>query len=39
MTESVDKTAIKEEVLRTGIQIPGAKVQQKVKLEILVDKI
>jgi len=34
-----DKTAIKEEVLKTGVQIPGAIVQQKTKLEILTDKI
>lgn len=39
VTESADKNAIKEEVLRTGIQVPGAIVQQKTKLEILVDKI
>lgn len=34
-----DKNAIKEEVLRTGAQVPGASVQQKTKLEILTDKI
>jgi hypothetical protein len=34
-----DKNAIKEEVLKTGVQIPGASVQQKTKLEILTDKI
>lgn len=34
-----DKEAIKEEVLRTGIQVPGAKVEQKTKLEILINKI
>jgi hypothetical protein len=34
-----DKNAIKEQVLKTGVQIPGASVQQKTKLEILVDKI
>jgi hypothetical protein len=34
-----DKNAIKEEVLKTGVQIPGALVQQKTKLEILTDKI
>lgn len=34
-----DKNAIKEEVLRTGIQVPGAYVSQKNKLEILTDKI
>lgn len=34
-----DKNAIKEEVLKTGVQIPGASVQQKRKLEILTDKI
>jgi|ERR1700685_1101125 len=34
-----DKNAIKEEVLRTGVQVPGAYVSQKTKLEIIVDKI
>jgi hypothetical protein len=34
-----DKNAIKEEVLKTGIQIEGAIVEQKTKLEILTDKI
>ena len=34
-----DKNAIKEEVLKTGIQIPGAFVGQKTKLEISIDKI
>ncbi len=34
-----DKNAIKEEVLKTGVQVPGAIVQQKTKLEILTDKI
>jgi hypothetical protein len=34
-----DKEAIKEEVLRTGVQVPGAYVHQKTKLEILTDKI
>lgn len=34
-----DKEAIKEEVLRTGIQIPGAQVEQKTKLEICINKI
>lgn len=34
-----DKNAIKEEVLQTGIQIPGAIVQQNTKLQILTDKI
>jgi hypothetical protein len=34
-----DKNAIKEEVLRTGAQIPGAHVYQKTKLEILNDKL
>lgn len=34
-----DKDAIKEEVLRTGIQVPGTNVYQKTKLEILTDKI
>lgn len=35
----VDKNAIKEEVLKTGEQIPGVIVQQKTKLEITIDKI
>lgn len=34
-----DKNAIKDEVLRTGIQIPGATVMQKTKLEISINKI
>lgn len=34
-----DKAAIKEEVIRTGIQVPGAYVQKKTKLEIITDKI
>ena len=34
-----DKNMIKEEVLKTGEQVPGALVQQKTKLEIIVDKI
>ncbi len=34
-----DKNLIKEEVLRTGKQVPGAYVSQKNKLEILMDKI
>jgi hypothetical protein len=34
-----DKNAIKDEVIKTGVQIPGASVQQKTKLEILTDKI
>lgn len=34
-----DKNAIKEEVLKTGIQVPGAFVQQKEKLEISLTKI
>jgi hypothetical protein len=34
-----DKNAIKEEVLRTGVQVPGALVVQKNKLEIIIDKI
>lgn len=34
-----DKNAIKEEVLKTGVQVPGVIVQQKTKLEILTDKI
>jgi hypothetical protein len=34
-----DKTAIKEEVLKTGVQVPGAYVSQKTKLEICIDKI
>lgn len=34
-----DKNAIKEEVLKTGIQVPGANVAQKLKIEILTDKL
>lgn len=34
-----DKVAIKERVIKTGVQIPGAFVQKKTKLEILTDKI
>lgn len=34
-----DKNAIKEEVLKTGIQVPGAHVLRRTKLEILTDKI
>ena len=34
-----DKNKIKEEVLKTGVQIPGTQVLQKTKLEILTDKI
>jgi Gp157 protein len=34
-----DKEAIKEEVLRTGIQVPGAHVAQKTKLEISINKL
>lgn len=34
-----DKNAIKEEVLKTGIQVPGAHVAQKTKLIISTDKI
>jgi hypothetical protein len=34
VSETPDKNAIKEEVLRTGIQVPGAYVHQKEKLEI-----
>ncbi len=34
-----DKNLIKEEVLRTGNQVPGAYVSQKNKLEILTDRI
>jgi hypothetical protein len=37
--KKADKNAIKEEVLRTGVQIPGACVQQKTQLQILTDKI
>lgn len=36
---SVDKNLIKEEVLKTGNQIPGAFVSQKNRLEILTNKI
>lgn len=35
----INKIAIKEAVLNTGTQIPGALVAQKTKLEILVDKL
>lgn len=34
-----DKNAIKDEVLKTGIQVPGALVAQKLKLEIVTDKL
>lgn len=34
-----DKNAIKEEVLKTGVQVPGANVSQKTKLVISIDKI
>ena|ERR1700688_2158185 len=34
-----DRNAIKEEVLRTGIQVQGAYVSQKDKLDILIDKV
>lgn len=37
--KSPDKNAIKEEVLKTGVQVPGASVQQKTKLQILTDEI
>ncbi len=37
--EVISKTLIKEEVLKTGIQVPGAYVAQKEKLEILISKI
>lgn len=37
--ESINKVLIKEEVLRTGNQVPGAYVAQKNKLEILTSKI
>lgn len=36
---SVDKNAIKEEVLKTGHQVPGAYVSQKNKLVITTDKL
>lgn len=39
VTESPDKNAIKEEVLKTGAQIPGANVYQKTKLEISITKL
>ena len=39
VSETPDKNAIKEEVLRTGIQVPGAYVHQKEKLVITFDKI
>jgi|SRR5882724_393835 len=34
-----DLVAIKEEFLKTGVQVPGTSVQQKTKLEIITDKI
>jgi Siphovirus Gp157 len=34
IAETPDKNAIKEEVLRTGIQVPGAYVYQKEKLQV-----
>lgn len=34
-----DKIAIKDDVLRTGVQVPGANVSQKTKLKIVMDKI
>jgi len=34
-----DKNAIKEEVIKTGVQVPGALVSQKEKLEISINKI
>lgn len=34
-----DKIAIKAEVLKTGVQVPGATVAQKKKLKIVMDKI
>lgn len=34
-----DKNSIKEEFLKTGVQIPGTFVQQKTKLDILIEKI
>jgi hypothetical protein len=34
-----DKEAIKKEVLETGVQVPGARVEQKTKLEISINKI
>lgn len=39
IVSKADKNAIKEMVIKTGIQIPGALVHQKTKLEILMDKI
>lgn len=39
VTKSPDKNAIKEEVLKTNVQIPGAHVSQKTHLQILTDKI
>lgn len=39
VNESADKNAIKEEVLKTGVQVPGASVHQKTKLQILTDEI
>lgn len=34
-----DKNAIKEEVLKTGKQIPGTNVSKKTKIEIIIDKL
>ena len=34
-----DKNAIKEEVLKTGVQIPGAFVTQKTQVKISIDKL
>lgn len=34
-----DKSAIKDEFLSTGLQVPGTRVQQNTKLEITIDKL
>lgn len=39
IVKKADKIAIKEEVLNTGKQVPGAKVEQKTKIEISLDKL
>ncbi len=39
MESKPDRNAIKEEVLRTGVQIPGAYVGQKTRINIITDKI
>jgi len=39
ITTIPDKNSIKEEVEKTGIQVPGTLVEQKTRLEIVVDEI